>query len=438
MVGSAGCVSTDGARQQYCAEHPGDCGADAGPSDGGTTSDAGASDAGKATDAGGLADGGPLQCAAVQLVTYPCGECAELAIGDLHGTGRPDIVASEFGNLDIVLLANNGDGTFAPATQLFGAADAGEPNSVVLADFNRDGNIDVVFTFGGSLYLMLNQGGAVFGAATRYDAGGNPYLAAGDLDGDGWIDLAVADDTNDTLIVLLNARDGGFKLAKTYGTQPLGPIAVVAGSFHGGGALDLMSTDFFSGVEPLLNNGVGVFAAGTELPWGDPGWPALADFNGDGALDFAINAQNGAQVFLGDGTGTFSEGAMLTVGFGRVSAFDVNGDGKVDLLGGSALPDGGGAVIASLGLGDGTFESPIPVAVNGSTQALIRVVSGDLNGNGILDLVVSVPFNNQIAVALDPCSLPAIKTPACIALGQPCDGSIGCCSLGACVSGTCP
>jgi hypothetical protein len=473
-LGLFSCVSLDDVQGQFCAEHPGVCSGDSGaldsgvgsdagsadaatPADAGPTQDSGASDSGAPPDAGdpsdggsradagldgGVQDAGPPQCTTVALVSYYCQSPINFAIADLHNTGTPDIVALEFDNADAVIYDNDGTGTFAAARKIYGLTDAGLPYGLALADFNLDGTIDLAFTLGDTLFVMANKGGAVFAPPARYAAGDNPYLAAGDFDGDGWPDLAISDSANNSVILYLNAHDGGFKPAKVYDAGTLQPVGMNAGCFDPSGRLDLFGTDFETEFGTLLNNGAGAFKVGTLQSWNVPGWPAFGDFTGNGKLDLVVSAVNGFQTLPGSGSGAFSQvgGTVVTTSFGieRSSVFDVNGDGKVDIVFGGALPDGGGAVAAFLGHGDGTFDGELDIAASGSNQSLFLALSSDLNGNGIPDIVASQSLGNAITVALDPCQLPAVKTLACVPLGQRCDGGTPCCSLGACVAGTCP
>jgi hypothetical protein len=161
------CVSLDDARAQFCAEHPNICGDggtadsglgnDAGPTlDSGQTPDGGGPDSGRVQDAGTLPDGGSPQCIRVPFAVYPAAMATELAAGDLHGNGKPDIVVLEFFKEDALVLSNDGDGTFGAGVPLPWSVDAGLPGGVVIGDFNRDGTVDVALTMGGTLFVSLN------------------------------------------------------------------------------------------------------------------------------------------------------------------------------------------------------------------------------------------------------------------------------------------
>jgi hypothetical protein len=447
------CVSLDDARAQFCAAHPNICSdggtADAGPAadsgqtvDGGTADGGGRPDSGPGQDAGRLTDGGP-QCIRVPLALYPAAMAADLAAGDLQGSGRPDVVVLEFFQEDARVFSNKGDGTFGPGTPIPWSVDGGGfPGRVVIGDFNRDGTLDVALTLGGTLFVSLNQGGGVLGPPARYDAGKSPGLVAGDFNGDGWLDLAIADETLSTVSVRLNAKDGGLLAAQTSNSPAVRPSGILAGSFDPNGRADVLATDFQTSVCSLLNDGSGLLTASPAISVTQPGWPAIADFDRDGKVDFVVNlgVNLGFQFYPGDGSGNFSAGGSQSTPFNlaRPLAADLNGDGNVDLAFGINLPDGGGGIAVFLGHGDGTFDNGINVVETGTPISILKLVAADLNGNGTLDLVGMASFENQIVVALDPCPLPQNKTPACVPLGQPCQGTVPCCDRAACVAGSCP
>ena len=249
-------------------------------------------------------------------------------------------------------------------------------------------------------------------SAPTYAAGSNPQMmASGDVNGDGKIDVIVANGSNPGIVsVLLGNGDGTFQ-AKIDSTTGIYPNAIAVADFNGDGKLDVATT---SGggtnmVSVLLGNGDGTFRAKLDTYDGfNGGWISVADLNGDGKLDLVItNSSSGSlSVLLGKGDGTFQARTDYWAGSSPQPAAigDVNGDGKLDLL---ATDWGGGSVWVLLGKGDGTFQNASGVPVG--SYMLSSIALGDLNGDGKLDVVTADTYvtsgggystNNTVSVLL--------------------------------------
>jgi hypothetical protein len=261
-------------------------------------------------------------------VDYPvAGFAYSLAVADLFGTGRPDIVAATRDN-GIAVLFNKGDGTFWPA-EYYGV---GTEVSVAVGDFNGDGKLDIVAANGsvsgaGMVSVLLANPNGGFRPAQFYPIASAQAVAVGDFNGDGKLDVVVATGRSDTAIVLLGNGDGTLQPAQGYAYGPAldGGLGMVVADFNGDGKLDVVM-----GTTVLLGNGDGTFGAARTVGPGS-GSVAVADFNHDGKLDIVSVDSQSTYVALGNGDGTF--GAALNVGPGgkSVAVGDFNGDGFADL-----------------------------------------------------------------------------------------------------------
>ncbi|MBK9965663.1 MAG: VCBS repeat-containing protein [Holophagales bacterium] len=210
-----------------------------------------------------------------------------VAIGDLSGDGRPDLVsANEYNDSVSVLVNTTASGAAVPSFAAhvdYAAADG--PLSVALGLLNADGNLDLaaanIFA-GRNVSVLIGNGDGTLAAATNTPlpaVAGSPYaVKTGDFDGDGRLDLATANFNGPSASVLLGDGSGTFSVGGTYATGS-SPYSVAAGDFNGDGKLDLVTSNFFGTIDGrpslsvLLNTSASaptiakVFAPGTVAQW---------------------------------------------------------------------------------------------------------------------------------------------------------------------------
>ena len=360
-----------------------------------------------------------------------------VAIADVDGDGKLDLVVTNgctsnpcSGGGSVSVLLGNGDGTFK--TPVSYSSDGNGPTSVVIADVNGDGKLDLVVANGcdsdcndsegnpdtdGNVAVLLGNGDGTFQPAVKYDSGGafTSSVAVADVNGDGKPDLIVANEcilldcepsSAGGVSVLLGNGDGTFRTAVSYSSGGQDPRSVAVADVNGDGKLDLLvanscdNTDDCtnSSVGVLLGNGDGTFR--TAVTYGSGGGTlsvAVADVNKDGKLDLLVANANGLTgvvgVLLGNGDGTFQ--AAVTYGSGGNSAFsvvtgDVNGDGRLDLVVANACDSDvdctNGTVGVLLGNGDGTFQAAKGYGSGGEGARSVAVA--DVNGDKKLDVLV--------------------------------------------------
>jgi len=292
-----------------------------------------------------------------------------IAVADFDNDGSPDLALLNRSTNSVSILFGNGDGTFAGRQADNTSVGAG-PDAIATADLNGDGKPDLVVANAGdkSISILINNGHGGFTVAGSYSTGNRPGgIAIADFNGDRNPDLAITNTGDNTVSILLNHGDGTFSSPVTYDTGP-GPASIVAADFDGDGRPDLAIADSEAPenskgpglITVLRNRGDGTFANRMDYPT-DPHPTAVVagDFNAGGKVDLAIGANldvfGKVTILVGEGDGTFLQGADYSEGLGVSSMLtaDFNGDGKPDLAVVSMINN---TVFLMKGTGDGSFQ----------------------------------------------------------------------------------
>src|SRR5262249_48623050 len=268
------------------------------------------------------------------------------------GNGLPDLAVSSADAGTVALLRAGPAAASPPAWNVTVQPVA---RGLAAGDLDRDGRLDIAVASAKSSFVSLlfaQAGGGV--RVTTQEAGMAPFdVAIADLDGDGLLDVAVANETNGgpnlqgDVTILSGDGAGGFPRRRTLpaGTFP-GHLAVA--DLDGDGRLDLAVVNWGSSdVSVFRTRPTGELApAGTVALGGGPAYGlTAADLDGDGAPDLAaVEAMGVVRVLRNDGSGALSDGATLPVGGGArdVQAAGLDGDGRPG-LGTAGYPGGSGS-----------------------------------------------------------------------------------------------
>ena len=276
------------------------------------------------------------------------------------------------------------------------------PSSIATGNFSGSGNLDLAVTNegDGSISLLLGNGDGTFQTQTTIATGIDPdAIVTADFNRDGKSDLAVANFTDNSISILLGNGDGTFA-AGTAITGVKSPVAMLSADFNNDGNLDLAVLDQTDGqVIVLEGNGDGTFGTTTTTKVGlSPSAFLTDDFNQDGKIDLAVTngGSNSVSVLLGAGDGAFSKRIDFATGAGPsgMATADFNADGKADLAVTNKIDN---TFSIFLGNGDGTFGA----ATNFTTDAgPTAIIAGNFSSSGFPDLIVACQSASTIDIFL--------------------------------------
>jgi hypothetical protein len=347
------------------------------------------------------------------------GSPGSVETADFNNDGFPDLVVASETDSSVTVLLGDGRGGFAGAKgSPFFAGPI--PNDLAIGDFNKDGNLDLAVANHERQHIsvLLGDGKGGFAHAPRspFPTEGIPHVhgvAIGDFNSDGWLDIATDSWGNDNVEVLFGDRQVLLKTPGPFfkvGKRPYQRLR--SADLNGDGIPDIVTTNTEgNNATVLLADGKGGFREppGSPFPCGDnPFGLAIGDLNADGRPDLAIinspgsmaqgRGRNGLTVLLGDGTGRFTTMKGSPFGAGRIPSRiaigDVNGDGVNDIV--TSDNDDNKVYLFLMGR-NGAVLSTTPITVGNHPKG---VAIADVNGDGKGDIVVCNNADNDISIIL--------------------------------------
>jgi hypothetical protein len=318
-----------------------------------------------------------------------------IAVADFNGDRLRDVAVANAGDGTVTVLLGDGAGQLRSAVAYVAGQ---EPSDVDAADLDRDGDADLILANHetANITLLLNDGRGVFvpAAGSPFATGARPHvhgLATGDLDGDGWTDVAVESaDTKEVRVLLGGPRGFSPVVAIPVGTMPYSRIGI--GSVTADGSTNVLVPGHGDNTIRAIANEGGVLRA-TALPIrlaAQPWMVVAGDVSGDGRHDVVVLESDGLSIWLASGSGFApGPGSPFSIrGATEVAIGDLDGDAAADVAVGPWDGDevtvilGGGALSRRVQM----CERPIGLAI------------ADLDGDGRGELLATCTNRNQLAV----------------------------------------
>ncbi|MBC8353164.1 MAG: VCBS repeat-containing protein [Planctomycetes bacterium] len=320
-----------------------------------------------------------------------------IAYGDIDRDGLVDLIVAVGGlsNMKrgrVVIARNRGKGEFERMLEYSVPSQA---KGVRLADVDKDGRLDALYTARGSgyeddlargrLYIHPGLGNWKFGPAIESDAGKSAYyVETADLNNDGFVDVIVPNEHDSCVTYFLNPGRTIFSDHTALASQLVQATRIPdrrshaindvrAADFTGDGNQDLVTANLgTSTVSVFPGNGDGTFQKDTLLEAGKNGaFLGVGDFDRDGDTDFVIThwTEDFASVFLNRGDGSFAPREDYKTGLGNygVDVAELNGDGFLDILTANYRAR---SMSILIGRGDGKFKAAV------TESAALRSVEG--------------------------------------------------------------
>jgi predicted nucleotidyltransferase len=351
------------------------------------------------------------------MIPYSTGSLSapvSVVVGDFNKDGRLDLAVANSGTDNIGVLFGNGNGTFSSPT-LYSTGSGSEPLRLATGDFNNDNQLDIAIANLGSNSFSVLLGfvnGTFFSPLNYFIADGSQpnSIAVGDFNNDSRLDIIVANMDVDNVGVFLGYVTESFLNAPAYSTGPSSrPVSIAVGDFDNDTRLDVVvANNVTDNIMILFGSGYGTFVSNTSYSTGNGSYScavSIGDFNNDSRLDIVVanSGTSNVGIFLSNGVGTFSNQITYSTGPDSqpysVAILDFDNDTVLDI---AVANYGSNSLVILFGDGNGTFTNE-SLFNTGFDSYPFAIVVGDVNNDNVTDVIATNDGYGNIDILLKDC-----------------------------------
>jgi predicted nucleotidyltransferase len=351
------------------------------------------------------------------MIPYSTGSLSgptSVVVGDFNKDGRLDLAVANSGTDNIGVLFGNGNGTFS-SPKLYSTGSGSEPFRLATGDFNNDNQLDIaIANYGGNSFSVLLGfvNGTFFSPLNYFIADGSLPLsiAVGDFNSDSRLDIIVSNYGIDNVGVFLGYISESFLNTPSYSTGPSSrPVSIAVGDFDNDTRLNVVvANNGTNNIMILFGSGYGTFISNKSYSTGNGSYPcavAVGDFNNDSRLDIVVanSGRSNVGIFLGNGTGTFSNQTTYSTGPDSqpysVAVLDFDNDTRLDIAVANYRSNN---MVVLFGDGNGTFTNESTFNTGFDSHPFALVV-GDVNNDNVTDVIATNDGYGNIDILLKEC-----------------------------------